>query len=96
MEATKSVETVSPEGRGLEKTEEGYVLSNKMNKTVVVTVTTNVKHKAYGKYVRRTKHYMAHDEKNECAIGDRVQIVETRPLSKHKRWRVRAIIEKAI
>ena len=82
--------------RGLAKSQEGYVVSNKMNKTVVVTVTTQVKHAAYKKYIRRTKRYMAHDEKSECQVGDLVRIVETRPLSKNKRWRVQAIVEKAI
>jgi small subunit ribosomal protein S17 len=66
-----------------------------MQKTVVVTVTTQKKHPAYGKYVKRTKSYVAHDEANECQVGDRVTIVETRPLSKTKRWRVREILEKA-
>lgn len=82
--------------RGLAKTEEGYVASNKMDKTIVVTVSTLKKHAAYGKYIRRTKKYMAHDEKNECQIGDRVLIVESRPLSKKKRWVVRSILEKAV
>lgn len=81
--------------RGLRRTQEGYVASNKMNKTVVVSVMTHKKHPAYGKYVRRTKHYMAHDEKNDCQIGDRVLIVETRPLSRHKRWRVQSILERS-
>lgn len=81
--------------RGLSKTREGYVTSNKMNKTVVVSVSTYKKHAQYGKYVLQTKKYMAHDEKSECKIGDRVSIVESRPLSKNKRWRVRQIVEKA-
>ena len=81
--------------RGLVKSQEGYVASNKMNKTVVVTVTSQKKHGQYGKYLRRTKKYMAHDEKNECQVGDRVLIVETRPLSKNKRWRVQSIVERA-
>lgn len=82
-------------GRGLSKTQEGIVTSNKMDKTVVVTIITYKRHRAYGKYVRFTKKYMAHDEKNECQIGDRVLIVESRPLSKSKRWRVRSIVERA-
>lgn len=81
--------------RGLSKTEEGVVISSKMDKTIVVAVTVQKKHKAYGKYMQRTKRYYAHDEKNECQVGDRVQIVETRPLSKLKRWRVREIVKKA-
>lgn len=82
--------------RGLAKTREGYVTSNKMNKTVVVSVETKVKHAAYGKFVSRTKKYVAHDEQNTCGIGDRVAIIETRPLSKTKRWRVQNIVEKAV
>lgn len=82
--------------RGLAKTREGYVVSNKMNKSIVVSIMTPKKHPQYGKYVRRTKHYMAHDENNECQEGDKVLIVETRPLSKHKRWRVQSIVEKAV
>lgn len=82
--------------RGLAKTREGYVTSNKMNKTVVVSVVTKVKHPAYGKFVSRTKKYVAHDEQNECGIGDRVKIIESRPLSKTKRWRVQAIVERAV
>lgn len=82
--------------RGLAKSREGYVVSNKMDKSVVVAIVTPKKHPQYGKYVRRTKHYMAHDEKNECQEGDRVRIIETRPLSKNKRWRVQEIVEKAV
>lgn len=85
----------SRSSRGRSKVREGYVASNKMQKTVVVTVTTQKKHPAYGKYVKRTKSYVAHDEANGCQVGDRVAIVETRPLSKTKRWRVREILEKA-
>lgn len=83
-------------GRGLVKTREGYVVSNKMDKTIVVGIETYKKHAAYGKYVRRTKKYVAHDEKNECQVGDRVLIVESRPLSKRKRWRLRSILERAL
>ena len=82
--------------RGLTKTREGLVASNKMDKTVVVEVTTPKKHPQYGKYIRRTKRYMAHDEANECSVGDRVTIAETRPLSKNKRWRVQSIVERAV
>lgn len=81
--------------RGLKKTREGIVKSNKMQKTVVVTVTTKMKHAAYGKFVTRTKKYMAHDERNDCQIGDRVLIVESRPLSKTKRWRVQQVLQRA-
>ena len=73
----------------------GTVVSDKMDKTVVVMVETLVKHPLYEKYVRRRKKYMAHDENNECRIGDKVLIEETRPLSRRKRWRVRQILEKA-
>ncbi len=82
--------------RGLPKYREGYVVSSKMNKSVVVEVVSLKAHPSYGKYVRRTKRYMAHDENNSCSVGDRVKIAETRPLSKIKRWRVQSIIEKAV
>jgi len=81
--------------RGLSRSKEGNVSSNKMDKTVVVEVVTQMRHPSYGKYVQRTKKYYAHDEKNECQIGDRVEITESRPLSKLKRFRVTKIIEKA-
>lgn len=73
----------------------GTVVSDKMDKTVVVMVETLEKHPLYGKYVRRRKKFMAHDENNECKIGDKVLIEETRPLSKRKRWRVKQILERA-
>lgn len=82
--------------RGLAKEQIGYVTSNKMAKSVVVSVVTYKKHPEYGKYIRRTKKYMAHDERNECGVGDRVAIVACRPLSKQKRWRVRQVLEKAV
>jgi SSU ribosomal protein S17P len=72
----------------------GTVVSDKMDKTVVVMVETLVKHPLYGKYVKRRKKYMAHDENNECKVGDKVLIEETRPLSRRKRWRVKQILEK--
>ena len=72
----------------------GTVVSDKMDKTVVVMVETLVKHPLYGKYIKRRKKYMAHDENNECKIGDKVLIEETRPLSRRKRWRVRQILER--
>lgn len=82
--------------RGLPKFREGYVVSNKMDKSVVVAIGTMKKHPIFGKYVRETKRFMAHDEANECQVGDKVRIIETRPLSKLKRWRVQQILEKAI
>ena len=83
------------EDRTRRKVREGLVVSDKMNKTVVVTVEDRVKHALYGKVLRRTSKLKAHDEQNECGIGDRVQIMETRPLSATKRWRVVSILEKA-
>jgi small subunit ribosomal protein S17 len=80
--------------RGNRRTIQGIVVSNKMEKTVVVRSERRVKHPVFYKYLRKYAKYMAHDEGNSCNIGDRVLIVESRPLSKEKRWRVRAIIEK--
>ena len=82
------------EERNLRKTYVGTVKSNKMDKTVVVAVETSEKHKTYGKVQKRTYTLKAHDENNECGIGDKVQVMETRPLSKDKRWRLVEIIEK--
>ncbi len=84
------------EERNLRKVMVGTVTSNKMDKTVVVSVATNVKHPKYGKIVKRTYKLKAHDEENACQIGDKVKVMETRPLSKDKRWRVVEIMEKAI
>ena len=81
--------------RNLRKTRTGLVVSDKMDKTVVVAIIDNVQHPLYKKIVKRTVKLKAHDEQNECKIGDRVLIMETRPLSKDKRWRVVEIIEKA-
>ena len=81
--------------RGYRKTRIGIVTSDKMDKTVVVTVKDKIKHPLYKKIVNRTIKFKAHDEKNECGVGDKVLIMETRPLSKDKRWRVVEIIEKA-
>ena len=81
--------------RKLRKTRVGKVVSNKMDKTIVVAVVDNVKHPLYGKIVKRTYKLKAHDEQNEYNIGDRVKVMETRPLSKDKRWRLVEIIEKA-
>jgi len=83
------------EERNLRKVMVGTVKSNKMDKTVVVAVATRVKHPVYGKIVERTYKLKAHDEENACGIGDKVKVMETRPLSKDKRWRVVEIIEKA-
>jgi small subunit ribosomal protein S17 len=82
--------------RGLRKRKVGRVVSDKMDKTVVVAIDRIVKHSAYKKYVRRRSKCVAHDDKNQCSVGDKVMIVETRPLSKTKRWRVREIMEKAV
>ena len=81
--------------RNLRKTEVGRVVSNKMDKTVVVAIEDSVKHPLYKKVIKRTVKLKAHDENNECSIGDRVRVMETRPLSKEKRWRLVAMIEKA-
>lgn len=81
--------------RNLRKTRVGLVTSDKMDKTIVVSVTDNVKHPLYGKIVKRTYKLKAHDEENQCRIGDRVKVMETRPLSKDKRWRLVEIVEKA-
>jgi len=81
--------------RNLRKTRIGSVVSNKMDKTIVVSIVDNVKHPLYKKIIKRTVKFKAHDENNECNIGDRVEIMETRPLSKDKRWRLTQIIEKA-
>ena len=84
------------EERNLRKVMIGKVVSDKMDKTVVVAVETSVKHKVYNKIVKRTYNLKAHDEANECKIGDTVKVMETRPLSKDKRWRVVEIMEKAV
>ena len=81
--------------RGNRKTRTGVVVSDKMDKTIVVEIRTRVKHPLYGKILNRTTRLKAHDEENACGEGDRVQLMETRPLSKDKRWRVTEIIEKA-
>ena len=81
--------------RNLRKTRVGLVTSDKMDKTIVVSIVDNVKHPLYGKIVKRTYKLKAHDENNECKIGDRVRVMETRPLSKDKRWRLVEIMERA-
>ena len=89
------VQQDGPLVRGYRKVREGYVVSDKMDKTVVVEVEDRVKHPKYGKIIRRTKKYIAHDGENACGVGDRVRLMETRPLSATKRWRVAKILEKA-
>lgn len=84
------------EERNLRKVMVGKVVSDKMDKTVVVAVETSVKHKVYNKIIKRTYKLKAHDEANECKIGDTVKVMETRPLSKDKRWRVVEVMEKAV
>lgn len=81
--------------RGIKKVQEGVVVSNKAAKTIVVAVKTYKKHAQYGKYVQMTKRYMAHDENNECTVGDMVMIKESRPLSKMKNWRLTKVVKKA-
>ena len=81
--------------RNLRKTRIGVVTSNRMNKTITVEVERKVKHPIYGKFVKKTTKFHAHDEKDECTIGDMVRIMETRPLSKTKRWRLVEVLEKA-
>jgi small subunit ribosomal protein S17 len=90
---SEQTQTTPPRGR--RKVREGYVVSDKMDKTVVVEVSDRVKHPLYGKVLRRTSKLKAHDENNQCGIGDRVLLMETRPLSATKRWRVVEILEKA-
>ena len=83
------------EARGIRKTRVGVVVSDKMDKTVVVSLSTRVRHPLYGKILNQTSKLKAHDEENACGIGDTVKIMETRPISKDKRWRVVEIVEKA-
>ncbi|XVX21159.1 30S ribosomal protein S17 [Actinomycetota bacterium] len=94
-ENTNSTEAVETEARNFRKSRQGYVVSDKMDKTVVVEVEDRVKHALYGKVLRRNSKVKAHDEENAAGIGDRVLIMETRPLSATKRWRVVEILEKA-
>ena len=90
-----SDETQAAPARGYRKVREGYVVSDKMDKTVVVEVEDRVKHPKYAKVIRRTRKYKAHDGENACGVGDRVRLMETRPMSATKRWRVTEILEKA-
>ncbi|MFI6596565.1 30S ribosomal protein S17 [Nonomuraea sp. NPDC050536] len=94
MAETETTETTE-DARNFRKVREGLVVSDKMDKTVVVAVEDRVKHRLYGKVIRRTTKYKAHDEANACGVGDRVLLMETRPLSATKRWRVVEILEKA-
>ena len=89
-------EAVQTENRRNRRALQGLVVSDKMDKTVVVKVTRHVKHARYRKFVRDSKKYLAHDEAQECGIGDLVTIVESRPLSRNKRWRVRSVDRKAV
>jgi small subunit ribosomal protein S17 len=96
---TKKVETAgattqTASVRGLQRSREGIVVSNKMDKTVVVNISRKSMHPAYGKFVTKSTRCFAHDEKNECNVGDKVEIVECRPLSRHKNWKVNKIIER--
>ena len=90
-----STEITTDTDRQLRKTRVGVVSSNKMEKTITVSVVRKLKHPKYGKFLKKTKKFHAHDEKNECNIGDTVKIMETRPLSATKRWRLVEIVEKA-
>jgi small subunit ribosomal protein S17 len=92
---TENSSTTNSKPRGRRKVREGVVVSDKMDKTVVVQIEDRVKHPLYGKVLRRTSKLKAHDEQNACGIGDRVSLMETRPLSATKRWRVVEILEKA-
>jgi small subunit ribosomal protein S17 len=91
----ESTVTSEPSTRNRRKVRDGFVVSDKMDKTVVVVVEDRVKHPLYGKVLRRTRKLKAHDERNACGVGDRVLLMETRPLSATKRWRVVEIVEKA-
>ena len=81
--------------RGLRKEKTGIVTSDKMEKSIVVSIQRRIKHPIYGKFIKKTNKFMAHDEKNEAHVGDTVRIMETRPLSKNKNWRLVAVVEKA-
>ncbi|MEO6537076.1 MAG: 30S ribosomal protein S17 [Ferruginibacter sp.] len=90
----EAIETTTPIVRNLRKTRTGVVSSNKMDKTITVNVERKIKHPLYGKFLKKTTKFHAHDEKNECSIGDTVKIMEARPMSKTKRWRLVEVIEK--
>ena len=96
MSEKTTVETsAAAEKRNFRKTRTGVVVSDKMDKTIVVAIATRVRHPLYKKIVKRTYKLKAHDEKNECGVGDKVRVMETRPMSKEKRWRLFEVIEKA-
>jgi len=88
-------EHTAPASRGRQQVKVGTVVKDQMDKTVVVAVTNTVMHRLYRRYLKRTSRFFAHDENNECSLGDRVQIVSSRPLSKQKRWRVKEILKRA-
>ena len=90
------MDSAQTEKRSVRKVRDGKVVSNKMDKTVVVAITRRIRHEVYGKFVRKTRRYYAHDKDNTCGVGDLVRIVEMRPMSKLKRWRVQSILTKAI
>ena len=92
---SETTETTQDQARNQRKVREGLVVSDKMDKTIVVAVEDRVKHALYGKVLRKTSRLKAHDEENQCGIGDRVLIMETRPLSATKRWRLVEVLEKA-
>jgi small subunit ribosomal protein S17 len=94
-ELTAGTPAATPVGTPVRKEKQGVVVSNKMDKTIVVKVERRLKHPLYGKFITLSKKFHAHDERNECNIGDTVLISETRPLSKTKRWRLKQIIERA-
>jgi small subunit ribosomal protein S17 len=96
MNQKSEVVTDSAEPRGRRKTQVGVVVSTSMSKTIVVETVRQVMHRKYGKFVRRTSKYYAHDGKGECGVGDEVRIVETRPLSKTKRWKLEEIVKRAV
>jgi small subunit ribosomal protein S17 len=91
----KEVVKAEKQKRGLSKEQQGVVVSDKMDKTIVVAVVSRVKHPVYGKFIRQTVKYFAHDEKQEAGVGDLVRISQTRPMSANKRWRLREIVRKA-
>ena len=93
--ATQQNEIGHTEGRGRPKVRQGIVVSDKMTKTIIVAITRQVRHAKYGKFIRRTKKYFVHDEQEQASTGDIVEIVETRPLSKNKRWRMRRVMSRA-
>jgi small subunit ribosomal protein S17 len=94
-ETTETTETPSAAERGRQQVKVGRVVSNKMDKTVIVTVENTVTHRLYHRYLKRTSKFAAHDEQNQCKVGDEVEIVSSRPLSRTKRWRVRSILKRA-